>query len=628
MIEQQLGFSLESFLRGIVGISTVLGVAYLMSYDRKRVDWKLVGGGLFMQFVFALAVLYVPVVGIVLEWVGKAFIKLMDFTQSGVAFLLGPLVTKSEGFIFLLNSLPVVIFFSALVSLFYYWGIIQRVVGGFSWLLRRFMNISGAEGLVASGNVFLGMTESPVLIKNYLPAMNRSEIFLVMVSGMGTIAGTVMGTYIGMLAGGDPVSRVLFAKHLLSASLMAAPGSIVLAKILCPQTEKVDDRLVKMEKVGQHSTVLDALAAGTSTGVRLMVNIAAMLLVFIAMVALANYILEGVIGRYTGLNDWIVSITGGKAQGLTFQFILGVILSPFMWLIGVPYQDVLLVGSLLGQKTILNEFVAYFQLQEWKDAGLFLYQKSILMSTLDSTDALFRFSGGDARKLLNILDLIEQATPDGQPVVINDKNVTDSLQENPAAYDRNGEMHYDIISAFIKSVLASNPDADLYSLARMVAGGEDPAFIARRLVILAAEDIGLANPNALLLANATFDALQKIGWPEGRIILSECAIYLANSPKSNSAYLAIDSALETVRQTGDLPVPLHLRNAPTKLMSELGYGDGYKYAHDFTGHFVEQQYLPDSIDGTRFWTPADNPSEAKMAARQAENHVNAKKCNS
>ena len=173
------------------------------------------------------------------------------------------------------------------------------------------MNISGAEGLVTSGNVFLGMTESPVLIKNYLPAMNRSEIFLVMVSGMGTIAGTVMGTYIGMLAGGDPVSRVLFAKHLLSASLMAAPGSIVLAKILCPQTEKVDDRLVKMEKVGQHSTVLDALAAGTSTGVRLMVNIAAMLLVFIAMVALANYILEGVIGRYTGLNDWIVSITDG-----------------------------------------------------------------------------------------------------------------------------------------------------------------------------------------------------------------------------------------------------------------------------------------------------------------------------
>lgn len=381
MIEQQLGFNWESLLRGLLGIISIIAVSYCFSYNRKKIDWKLVGSGLFIQIVFALAVLYIPFVGTILEVIGKAFIKLMDFTQAGVAFLLGPLVTKSEGFIFLLNSLPVLIFFSALVSLFYYWGIIQRVVGAFSWLLRRFMNISGAEGLVTSGNVFLGMTESPVLIKNYLPAMNRSEIFLVMVAGMGTIAGTVMGTYIGMLAGGDPVSRVLFAKHLLSASLMAAPGSIVIAKIFCPQTEPVNDHLVKIEKVGSHSTALDALAAGTSTGVRLMVNIAAMLLVFIALVALANYVLEGLIGRYTGLNEWISSVTGGRAHGLTFQFILGIILSPFMWLIGVPYQDVMLVGSLLGQKTILNEFVAYFQLQAWKDAGMFMSQKSIIMST-------------------------------------------------------------------------------------------------------------------------------------------------------------------------------------------------------------------------------------------------------
>lgn len=391
MIEQQLGFDIESFLRGILGIAVVLGGAYLMSFDRKRIDWKLVGSGLLMQLVFAFAILYVPVVGLVLEWIGKAFIKLMDFTQSGVAFLLGPLVTKSEGFIFLLNSLPVVIFFSALVSLFYYWGIIQRVVEAFSWILRRFMSISGAEGLVASGNVFLGMTESPVLIKNYLPVMNRSEIFLVMVSGMGTIAGTVMGTYISMLAGGDPVSRVLFAKHLLSASLMAAPGSIVLAKMICPADDSLESGTSRMERenlnvsskylLSPDKSVLGALSSGTSTGVRLMVNIAAMLLVFIAMVALANYMLEGVIGRYTGLNDWIVSVTDGKAHGLTFQFILGVVLSPLMWLIGVPYQDVMLVGSLLGQKTILNEFIAYFQLQEWKDAGLFLYQKSVIMST-------------------------------------------------------------------------------------------------------------------------------------------------------------------------------------------------------------------------------------------------------
>ncbi len=232
--------------------------------------------------------------------------------------------------------------------------------------------------------------------------------------------------------------------------------------------------------------------------------------------------------------------------------------------------------------------------------------------------ALFRYAGGDARKLLNILDLIEQSTPEGDAMVIDDAIVVDRLQENPAAYDRNGEMHYDIISAFIKSIRGSDPQAAVYWLARMVAGGEDPAFIARRLVILAAEDIGLANPNALLLANATFDSLNKIGWPEGRIILSECAIYLANSPKSNSGYMAIDAALETVRQTGDLPVPLHLRNAPTKLMKDLGYKEGYKYAHDYEGNYVEQQYLPDGLADAQFWRPGNNPSEAKMAQRLAD----------
>lgn len=230
-------------------------------------------------------------------------------------------------------------------------------------------------------------------------------------------------------------------------------------------------------------------------------------------------------------------------------------------------------------------------------------------------EAMFRFAAGDARKLLNIIDLLEQATPEGQPIIVNDRNISNSLQQNLLAYDKNGEMHYDIISAFIKSVRGSDPDAAVYWLARMVEGGEDPAFIARRLVILAAEDIGLANPNALLLANATFDALQKIGWPEGRIILSECTIYLATSPKSNSAYLAIDKALAFVRQSGNLPVPLHLRNAPTKLMKDLGYHEGYQYAHDFKDHYVAQQYLPDGAVGQQFWTPADNPSESKLADR-------------
>ncbi|MDH6358597.1 nucleoside transporter C-terminal domain-containing protein [Parabacteroides sp. PF5-9] len=381
MIEGQMGFGLTSILRGVLGIIVILGVGYLFSSDRKRIDWKLVGGGVFLQFVFALAILYVPFIGTVLEWIGKAFIGLMHFTQAGVNFLLGSYASKENGFVFLIHSLPVVIFFSALVSMFYHWGIIQRVVGAFSWFLRRFLNISGAEGLVSSGNIFLGMTESPVLIKNYLPTMNKSEIFLVMVSGMGTIAGTVMATYIGMLAGDDPVSRILFAKHLLSASVMAVPGSIVIAKMICPQTEEIVDREVSLEKESKHATVLDAISSGTMTGVRLMVNIAAMLLVFISLVALVNFITEGVIGKYTGLNDWIYKVTDGRTEGLTFQFIIGIILAPFMWLIGVPTADITLVGSLLGQKTILNEFVAYSQLQIWKDAGLFMSQKSVLMST-------------------------------------------------------------------------------------------------------------------------------------------------------------------------------------------------------------------------------------------------------
>lgn len=370
-----------SLLRGILGIITILAVAYALSYDRKRIDWKLVGGGLLMQIVFALAVLYVPFIGGLLEGLGKIFVKLMDFTDAGLSFLLGPYASKSNGFSFLIHSLPIVIFFSALVSMFYHWGIIQRVVGAFSWLLRKFMNISGSEGLVASGNIFMGMTESPVLIKNYLPTMNRSEIFLVMVSGMGTIAGSVMGTYIGMLGGTDPASKILFAKHLLSASVMAVPGSIVLAKMLCPQTEKATDQIASFEKEGKNANILDAISSGTMTGVKLMTNIAAMLLVFISLVALANYITEDVIGRYTGLNEWIVKFTDGKSTGLTFQFILGLVTAPFMWLIGVPGPDIMLVGSLLGQKTILNEFVAYFQLQQWKDAGLFVSEKSVLMST-------------------------------------------------------------------------------------------------------------------------------------------------------------------------------------------------------------------------------------------------------
>ena len=239
----------------------------------------------------------------------------------------------------------------------------------------------------------------------------------------------------------------------------------------------------------------------------------------------------------------------------------------------------------------------------------YLKEKNI---KLKETDAILRYSGGDARKLLNILELVAEA---GDGVEITDEIVSNCLQQNPLAYDKDGEMHYDIISAFIKSIRGSDPDAAIYYLARMIEGGEDPVFIARRLVISASEDIGLANPNALLLANAAFDTVSKVGMPEGRIPLAEATIYLASSPKSNSAYMAINTALQFVRQTGNLPVPLHLRNAPTQLMAQLGYAENYKYAHDYPGHFVVQQFLPDEIVGQRFWTPQENPQEGKLKER-------------
>ena len=251
-------------------------------------------------------------------------------------------------------------------------------------------------------------------------------------------------------------------------------------------------------------------------------------------------------------------------------------------------------------------------LQSALSKDVYLKEKNI---ELKETDAMLRYSGGDARKLLNILELVVEADGSADKITITDEKVVERLQQNPLAYDKNGEMHYDIISAFIKSIRGSDPDGALYWLARMVEGGEDPAFIARRLVISASEDIGLANPNALLLANAAFDAVMKIGWPEGRIPLAEATVYLATSPKSNSAYAGINSALELVRETGNLPVPLHLRNAPTKLMKQLGYAKDYKYAHSYEGHFVHQQFMPDEVKDTRIWHPQNNAQEVKLKER-------------
>ena len=289
----------------------------------------------------------------------------------------------------------------------------------------------------------------------------------------------------------------------------------------------------------------------------------------------------------------------------------------------------LMCAVILGTSFFATQVHAEESLSEFLLEGINItalgYEKSNLATPADTvvytgeqlkeTGAMLRFSGGDARKLLNILELVVEADADAGPVVITDEKVTERLQQNPLAYDKDGEMHYDIISAFIKSIRGSDPDGALYWLARMVEAGEDPAFIARRLVISAAEDIGLANPNALLLANAAFDAVMKIGWPEGRIPLAEATVYLATSPKSNSAYEGINSALELVRQTGNLPVPLHLRNAPTKLMKQLGYGKDYKYAHAYQGNFVQQQFLPDEVKDSRIWHPQNNAQEAKIKER-------------
>lgn len=370
-----------TILRGVGGISIILLICYLLSMNRRQIDWKTVGIALSLQLILALLVLYVPFISILFEWMGKAFAKLLQFTQEGTAFLLGPYASRSQGFIFLIHSLPAIIFFSAIVSVFNYWGLIQRLVKAFAWILKRFIrSLTGAEGVVVSGNVFLGMSETPILVKDYIPLMTKSELYLVMVSGMATISGSLLGAYTGMLSGGDPVQQVFIAKHLLSACVMAAPGAIVVAKMICPQTgQTVIDSPVLVAREKQAS-FLGALTSGTMTGVKIAVNVAAMLLVFIAGVALLNFLTGDLLGHYTGLNAWVEKLTEGKVNSFSLQFILGLLSAPLMWLLGVPWEDVMLVGSLFGQKTIMNEFVAYAQMTEWHAAGLFVYEQSRVMA--------------------------------------------------------------------------------------------------------------------------------------------------------------------------------------------------------------------------------------------------------
>ena len=378
----QSGFNVNSLLRGVLGLTVLILLTFLMSSKRRKVNWGLIIKGLLIQFIFALAILKVPFIRSAFDWVSKAFVTLLSFTYKGSEFLFGGLMNSSDsfGYIFAFQVLPTVIFFSALTSLLFYYGLLQKLVYAFAWIMKRTMKLSGAESLAAAGNVFLGQTESPLLVKPYIQKMTRSELLCLMSGGMATIAGGVLAAYIGFLGGESDVQQIFFAKHLLAASVMSAPAAVVAAKLLLPETEKVNDSM-HIEKDGLGSNALEAITNGTTEGLKLAVNVGAMLLVFIAFIAMANYILEDLLGSWFGLNSWVMDITNGQYSGFSLQFILGYTLAPITWLMGVNGSDIVLVGQLLGEKTILNEFVAYVSLGELMEAGKFTSEKSIIIAT-------------------------------------------------------------------------------------------------------------------------------------------------------------------------------------------------------------------------------------------------------
>jgi len=382
IIESQ-GFSLDSLLRGVMGMVVLLAIAIALSTNRKAINWRTVGLGLATQLLLAVAVLKVEFVQKIFKGIGNIFLAVLDFTQKGTEFLFAAFSTgKIEASLntFAISILPTIIFFSALTSVLFYLGVIQKVVKIFAWLLTKLLQVSGAESLSVAGNIFLGQTEAPLMIKAYLEKMNRSEILLVMVGGMATVAGGVLAAYIGFLGGEDEVLRQYYAKHLLTASVMAAPGAIVISKILYPQTEAINnDVVISQEKVG--SNILDAIANGTTEGLKLAFNIGAMLLVFLAFIAMINGIL-GWIGDFGGLNEWVQSNT--PYQEFSLEFILGYAFAPLMWLIGIAKEDMALMGQLLGIKLAASEFVGYIQLADLKDPMALVhlkYEKSIIMAT-------------------------------------------------------------------------------------------------------------------------------------------------------------------------------------------------------------------------------------------------------
>lgn len=372
---------MESFFRGILGLFVLISILLALSSNRKLISWKLIFSALILQFVFAFSILKIPIIAGFFETISKIFVVILNFTKQGSGFVFGNLLeTSSFGFIFAFQILPTIIFFSALTSLLFYLGVLQKVVYALSWLLSKFLSISGAENLSATANIFLGQTEAPLLIKPYIEKMTKSEILCVMIGGMASSAGGVLAAYVGFLGEGNPEQQLFFAKHLLAASVMAAPASIAVSKLIIPQDEIVNNTVsVSTEKIG--SNIIEAISIGTEDGLRLAFNVGAMLIVFIALIAMGNYILFDLIGEATGLNSYIQASTANQYQGLSLQFLLGYLFSPLIWLIGIAKADMVSVGQLLGEKIVLNEFVAYMSFGKMKSENIFSDPKSIIMVT-------------------------------------------------------------------------------------------------------------------------------------------------------------------------------------------------------------------------------------------------------
>ena len=373
---------LNKILRGILGLISLVFLAFIFSRNKKNINWGLVLKGLLIQLLLAILILKVPFVQNIFEWISSIFVTVLQFSKQGALFLFGETLVNSNEFgaIFAFQILPTILFFSALTSLLFYLGVLQKIVYVFAYAMKKTLNLSGAESLSAAGNIFLGQTESPLLVKPYIEKMTMSELLCLMSGGMATIAGGVLAAYIGFLGGSDPEQQLFFAKHLLTASVMSAPAAVVLSKILLPETEDInEDMTISNEKLGCNS--FEAISIGTAQGIRLAINVGAMILVFIAFISMVNYFLNNFIGNATNLNSTISSFTDGKYDGLTLQFLLGYILAPITWLMGVCKEDMILVGQLLGEKTILNEFVAYISLSELKESGQFFQEKSIIIST-------------------------------------------------------------------------------------------------------------------------------------------------------------------------------------------------------------------------------------------------------